>query len=262
LKTRAIRVIVIAAAVLAANAGFFFLTVQKTPAQGTELRVLVSDGMKPSVEELLPQIEHSIGRKIKPHFDSSKNLEDKALAGEEFDAAIITSNNLDDLIMQGKIAAGSRMDIARTGMGVGIRAGAPKPDIRTPEALKQTLLNAKSIAFNPTGASATHIHEMLGRMGIEKAVESKLVLSAEPGQPQRNVAEGKADLVITLIPEIRFFSGVELAGPLPADYQSYINFAAGVATNARNATAAKSLIKFISSPAAASTLKAKGVEPR
>jgi molybdate transport system substrate-binding protein len=262
LKGKIIKVTTIAAAILAMNAAFFFLFVQQAPAQDTDLRVLISDGMKPSMEELIPQIEHSIGRRLRTHFDSSKRLEENILGGEAFDVAILSSDVIDDVIKQGKIVAGTRADIARTGIGIGVRAGAPKPDISTPEALKRTLLNAKSIAFNPTGASAVHNHEMLERMGIAEAVKSKLILDPGPGKPQMNVAEGKAELVITLIPEIKFFPGVELVGPLPADFQSYINFAAGVATNTQSGEAAKAVIKFINSPGAAATLKAKGVEPR
>jgi molybdate transport system substrate-binding protein len=252
----------ITVAIVAMTAGFIFLFAQKTPAQSTDLLVVVSDGIKPSVEELIPQIEHSIGRKMTTQFNSSKALKDKIQSGEPFDVAILTSDIIDDLIKQGKIAAGTRTDIARTGMGVGIRAGATKPDVSTPEALKRSLLSAKSITFNPSGASAPHVYDIFQRLGIAENVKSKLILkeNAEPGRPQMDVAEGKADLVITLIPEIKFFKGVELAGPVPADLQSYISFAGGVATNSHNADAAKALIKFITSPAAAATLKAKGEE--
>jgi molybdate transport system substrate-binding protein len=252
----------IAAAILAVTTVFIFLFAQKTPAQGTELLVVVSDGMKPSVEELAPQIEHAIGRKLTMQFNSSKAIREKIQSGEPFDAAILTSDIIDDLIKQGKIAAGTRADIARTGMGVGVRAGAPKPDVGTPEALKRTLLSAKSITFNPSGASAPHVYDIFQRLGIAENVKSKLMLDAEAGRPQMNVADGKADLVITLIPEIKFFKGVELAGPVPADLQSYISFAGGVATNTHNADAAKALLRFITSPAAAPTLKAKALEPR
>ena len=252
----------IAVAMLAVSIAFIFLFAQKTPAQGAELLVVVSDGMKPSVEELVPQIEHSIGRKITAQYNSSKVIREKIQSGEPFDAAILTSDIIDDLIKQGKIAAGTRTDIARTGMGVGVRAGAPKPDVSTPEALKRALLSAKSISFNPSGASAPHIHEIFEHLGIAEHVKSKLMLDADPGRPQMNVADGKAELVITLIPEIKFFKGVELAGPVPADLQSYISFAGGVATNTHNADAAKALIKFITSPAAAPILKAKALEPR
>ena len=252
----------IAVAMLAVSIAFIFLFAQKTPAQGAELLVVVSDGMKPSVEELVPQIEHSIGRKMTAQYNSSKAIREKIQSGEPFDAAILTSDIIDDLIKQGKIAADTRADIARTGMGVGVRAGAPKPDVSTPEALKRALLSAKSISFNPSGASAPHIHEIFEHLGIAEHVKSKLMLDADPGRPQMNVADGKAELVITLIPEIKFFKGVELAGPVPADLQSYISFAGGVATNTHNADAAKALIKFITSPAAAPILKAKALEPR
>src|SRR5882762_2169686 len=262
MKWKAIKLSTIAVTALAVSIGFIFLFAQKTPAQGTELLVVVSDGMKPSVEELVPQIEHSIGRKLTVQFNSSKVLKDKIQSGEPFDAAILTSDVIDDLIKQGKIAAGTRTDIARTGMGVGVRAGATKPDISTPEALKRALLSAKSITFNPSGASAPHIHEIFEHLGIAENVKSKLMLDADPGRPQMNVADGKAELVITLIPEIKFFKGVELAGPVPVDLQSYISFAGGVATNTHNADAAKALIKFITSPAAAPILKAKALEPR
>ena len=134
---------------------------------------MVSDGMKTVVEELTPQIEHSTGRKLAAQFNSSKNLRDKIQAGEPFDAAILTADVLDDLIKQGKIAPGTRADISRTGMGMGVRAGAAKPDISTPEALKRTLLNAKSISFNPTGASAAHTYDMFARLGITDSRQTK-----------------------------------------------------------------------------------------
>jgi len=222
---------------------------------------MVSDGMKTVVEELTPQIERTTGRKLAAQFNSSKNLRDKIQAGEPFDAAILTSDVLEDLIKQGKVAAGTRAEISRTGLGVGVRAGAPKPDIGTPEALKRTLLNAKSISFNPTGASAVHTYDMFARLGITEAVKPKLILDAEAGRPQMNVAGGKAELVISLIPEIKFFPGVDLVGPIPPDFQSYINFAAGIAANAHDADAAKALIQFIAGPAVAPVLKAKGMEP-
>jgi molybdate transport system substrate-binding protein len=254
--------ITIAAAVFALCAGLFTLFVRRTPAQATELRVMVSDGMKTVVEEITPQIEHSIGRKLAAQFNSSKNLRDKIQAGEPFDVAILTSEVLDDLIKQEKIAAGTRVEISHTGMGVGVRAGDPKPDIGTPEALKRTLLDAKTISFNPTGASAAHTYDMFARLGITEAVKPKLILAAEAGRPQMNVAEGKADLVVSLIPEIKYFPGVDLVGPIPPDFQSYINFAAGIATNPHDADAAKALIQFIAGPAVAPVLKAKGMEPR
>ncbi len=254
--------IAIAAGLLLVGVGVPALLPRTTPAQDGALHVMVSDGMKTVVEETTPQIEKATGRKLSAQFNSSKNLRDKILSGEPFDAAIMTSDVLDDLIKQGKIAAPTRTELSRTGMGMGVRAGAAKPDIRTPDALKRTLLNAKSVSFNPTGASAAHTYDMFARMGITDAMKPKLMLDAEAGRPQMNVAGGKTELVISLIPEIQFFPGVDLVGPIPAEYQSYINFAGGLATNGHDAEGAKALLKFLSSPAIVPVLKSKGMEPR
>jgi molybdate transport system substrate-binding protein len=253
--------LIIAAAILTLCAGLLSLFALRTPAQTPDLHVMISDGMKTVVEELTPQIEHATGRKLAAQFNSSKNLRDKIQAGEPFDAAILTSDVLDDLIKQGKIAPAGRAEISRTGMGVGVRAGAPKPDISTPEGLKRTFLAAKSISFNPTGASAAPTYNIFARLGITDAVKPRLILDAEAGRPQMNVAGGKAELVISLIPEIKFFPGVDLVGPIPSDLQSYINFAAGIATNAQDKEGAKKLIEFITGPAVVPVLKAKGMEP-
>jgi molybdate transport system substrate-binding protein len=251
-----------AAAVLALSAGFFTMFARMTAAQTPDLHVMVSDSMKTVVEDLTPQIEQALGRKLVLQFYSSKNLRDKIQAGEPFDAAILTSNVLDDLIKEGKIATGGRAEIARTGIGMGVRAGATKPDISTAEALRRTIMNAKAISFNPTGASAVHTNDMLARLGIAQAVKSKLMLDSEAGRPQMNVAEGKAELVFSLIPEIKFFPGVDLVGPVPTEFQSYINFAGGISTNAHDPAAAKALIQFLTGPTAAPIMKAKGMEPR
>jgi molybdate transport system substrate-binding protein len=252
---------IVAAAILWLSASIFLPGARRTPAQAPELHVMISDGMKTVVEELTPQIEHSTGRKLAAQFNSSKNLRDKIQAGEPFDAAILTSDVLDDLIKQGKIAPGGRADISRTGLGMGVRAGAPKPDISSAEALKKTFLSAKSISFNPTGASAAPTYAMFSRMGITDAVKPRLVLDSEAGRPQMNVAAGKVELVISLIPEIKFFPGVDLVGPIPADFQSYVNFAAGIAANGHDKEGAKGLIQFIAGPAVVPVLKAKGMEP-
>jgi molybdate transport system substrate-binding protein len=115
----------------------------------------------------------------------------------------------------------------------------PKPDIGTPEEMKQTLLTAKSIAFNRDGASCVRINEMVEYLGTADKVKPKFILEVGSGQPQRDVAAGKAELVITLIPEIADSKGLDLVGPLPRDLQSYINISAGVAVNSRNVIAAR-----------------------
>jgi molybdate transport system substrate-binding protein len=252
----------VAAIMLAGTSAIVFLFAQTSQAQTPELRVFCSDGMKAALVDLAPQIEHATGHHLLTTFDSSKNIEEKIQSGEAFDVAILTTDSIDKLIQQGKLMAGTRADLAQIGMGVGVRSGARKPDISTSAATKQTLLRAKSISFNPTGAAAAHINDMFARLGIADQTKGKIILDATPGGPQKQVAEGKADIVITLIPEIEFYQGVDLAGPLPAEFQSYIAFATAVATNTHDADAAKAAIKFITSPGAAPTLKAKGADPR
>jgi molybdate transport system substrate-binding protein len=199
---------------------------------------------------------------VSPEFDSSNVLQKKIDSGESFDVAILSTNVVNHLIESGKVSAESRTDVGRAGIGVGIRAGAKKPDIGTSDAMSKTLLNAKSIVFNRDGASAIHINEMVEKLGIADRVKPKFMLDVGAGQPQKDVVAGKAEMVITLIPEIADFAGLELAGPLPGDLQSYIDFSAGVAVKSQDAAAAKALIKVLTDPAVAATLKSKGIEQK
>lgn len=262
LHKKTIRIFATAAILALLCTGLFAISARKTAAQTPVLNVMVSDGMKTVWEELTPQLEQATGRKLAVQFNSSKNLRDKIQAGEMFDATILTSDVLDDLIKQGKVAQEGRSEISRTGIGMGVRAGTTKPDISTAESLRRTLMNAKAISFNPTGASAVHTNDMFMRLGIAQAVKNKLILSAEPGRPQMDVADGKSELVFSLIPEIKGFPGVDLVGPVPAEFQSYINFAGGISPSAHDAAAALALIKFFSTPGVAQVMIAKGMEPR
>jgi molybdate transport system substrate-binding protein len=261
-KLQGLRVIFMILAIVAGTAVANFSREPAVAAQGggNELRVYTSDGFKPALQALIPQIEHSLGRKISPEFDASNVLQKKIESGEPFDVAILASGNLDALIKEGELLKEAPTNLGRAGIGVGLRTGAPKPDISTPEAMKRALLSAKSIEFNRDGASAVHINEMVARLGIADKVKPKFVLVTGAGKPQVDVAAGKSQMVITLIPEIKDFPGLELVDPLPGDLQTYINFSAGIAANSRNQVAAKTLIQFISAPAA-STLKRKGIEP-
>jgi molybdate transport system substrate-binding protein len=231
-------------------------------ANDAPLRVYTSDGFKPALLALIPQIEHALGRKVSPEFDASNVLQKKIESGERFNLAILAAANIDALIKQGKLAAGAPAELGRAGIGVGLRAGAPKPDIRTPEAMKRLLLSVHSIEFNRSGASAVHINEMVDRLGIAEKVKPKFVLTDAPGQPQRDVAAGKSEMVITLIPEIEEFQGLELVGPLPGNLQSYINFSAAIAKDSPDREASRALIRLLSSSSVIPTLKQKGIDPR
>jgi molybdate transport system substrate-binding protein len=231
-------------------------------AQDAPLRVAASNGVRAVIEELLPKCESAIGRKLSVEYNSTTGLRQKIDAGETFDVTILTSEGLDDLTKAGKVAAGTRADFARSGIGVGIRAGAPKPDIRTPEAFKQTLLKAKSVTYAEDGASKAYIIKMLDRWGITAEIGRKTFQEQGSTRATGRVAEGQTEMVLTLISEILPAKGVQLVGPFPAEVQSYVTFAAGVGANSKNADAAKALIKFLRSPAVAPILKAKGMEAR
>ena len=262
MKLQTIRMIFVLAALVASSVSLGFPFAGESSAQTSSLRVYTSDGFKSALQALTAQIEHSTGRKIAPEFDSSKVLQQKIESGDTFDVAILSTTAIDALIKDGKVAGDTRTSLGRAGIGVGVRAGAPKPDISTPEAMKKTLLGAKSITFNPEGASSVHVNEMVQQMGIADKVRPKFMLTTVAGQPQRDVAAGKAEMVITLIPEITDFKGLDLAGPLPGELQSYVSFAAAVSAKPNDPEAAHALIKFLVSPTTAPRLKANGIETK
>ncbi len=206
-----------------------------------------------------PQFARSAENKVILALGAAAALKQQIEGGEAFDVAILTPALVDDLIKQGKIEAASRTNLARTGVGVAIRQGAAKPDISTADAFKRTLLSAKSIAYGDPalgGASSVYFANLLQRPGIAEAVKgkTKLTPSGESAQP---VAAGEAELGIGQISEIVPVRGAELLGPFPADLQVYTAFTAG----AKDAAAAQSLIKFLTTPAAAQILKARGLDP-
>jgi molybdate transport system substrate-binding protein len=152
------------------------------------------------------------------------------------------------------------MDLGRSGIGVGVRSGAPKPDIKTPETLKKALLNAKSMTWVEVGASRAHIDKMLDDLGIAKDIKPKVVLTQGVDQSLANVTAGKTELLITLISEIVPAKGIELAGPLPSKVQGYVSLAGGVGANSKNADAGRSLLKILAAPSTAPIYQAKGME--
>jgi molybdate transport system substrate-binding protein len=251
---------VLAAAITTTILGIAFLFAQGTGAQAPAVRVLASNGVQGALNEIIPQCERAIGHPLSVEFGTTATLKPRIESGEAFDFTVLTSEAIDALIKEGKVAADSRANAARVGIGIGIRAGAAKPDVSTPEALKKALLNAKAITYAAAGASRPPTDKMLERMGIADALKSKTLLLAGAEETSAAVREGKAELLITLISEIMSAKGLELAGPLPRGFQSYVAFAAGVSPNAKNAEGAKAAVKFLTGPKAASAYKAKGME--
>jgi molybdate transport system substrate-binding protein len=225
-----------------------------------EIKVLASNGVKAALEELAPAFERATGNKVVIAFGLAAVLKRQIEAGEAFDLAILTSAGIDDLAKQGKVDAASRAAIARSGVGIGIRKGAPRPDIGTPDALKRTMLSAKSVSWAKEGASGVYFASVLERMGIAEQMKPKLVLAASGAEVAKLVAEGKAQYAALLVNELIAQPGVEVLGPLPDALQSFTVFHAGVGVGSKDSSAAKALIKFLTTPSAGAVFKAKGQE--
>jgi molybdate transport system substrate-binding protein len=227
-------------------------------AQGHAVRVLISNGFRAVFDELLPACERSIGHSVTAQSGTSTSLIEKVNAGEPFDVAIMTTEAMESLAKAGKVA--TRTPLGRSGIGIGSRAGARKPDIGNAEALKKTFLAAKSITYAGDGASRPHIDRMMVTLGIADVMTKKTLLEQGSVRAAAKVASGDAELLITLVSEILPAPGVELVGPLPMQFQNYVSFAGATGAKSDNAAAGKSLISCLSGPNVAAALKAKGME--
>ena len=226
-------------------------------ASAAEITLLCSNALKSVIEELGPQFKKATGHKLKTEYGSTGPLKAQIEKGQVFDVAILGVEATDDLIKRGKLAAGSRADIARSGMGVAIRKGAAKPDLGTTPAFKQSLLKAATIAYSDGGLTGIYLKGLFERMGIAEELKPKLRL----GRGAEMVGEGKAEIGLTQISEILPVAGAEFAGPLPPEIQQYTIFPAAIGASAAQAEVGQALVKFLKSPDAAKVLKARGLEP-
>lgn len=236
------------------------LFLQGTSAQAAEVHVLASNGIKAVMEDLLSQCERATGATIQVEYMPTANVMQKIAAGEPFDVTIITPEATAELAKQGKtVDAGT--PVSRAGIGIGIRMGAPRPDITTPEALKTALLGTKAIVYAPRGASTPAITHMLDALGIADAMKAKTILLQGSDLTIATVLDGRADFVMTLVSEMLPVKGLEVLGPLPEKFQHYIGFSAAVSSASKNKVAANALIKFLAGPSAVPVIKARGMEP-
>jgi len=229
-------------------------------AQTVPIRVLASNGMKAVVEELRPRLELQVGRPLAIEFDTSASTRQRIESGEAFDVAILTSEVVLELAKAGRITNGSVVDLGRSGIGLGVRSTAAKPDVGTPEAIRQALLQAKSLTWVSVGASRVHIDRMLEGLGIAAAVKSKTLLTQGVDESIASVVAGKTEMVVTLIREILPAKGIQFVGPLPAKFQNYVAFAAGISPKSSATDRAAALIRLLAEPKAAQTYRSKGME--
>lgn len=228
-------------------------------ADAAEINVFSSNALKSVLEELGPQFEKTTQNKLSFTLAPAAVLKAKIDQGAAFDLAILTVPLTDALVAAGKIDGTTRSIIARGGLGVAMRAGAPKPDVSTAEAFKRMLLNASSIGYNGQGASRAATEAVFAKLGIADNLKPKIKLLQTTAS--QGVIHGDVEVGLGPMSEIIASSGAELVGPFPAELQWYLVLPAGVAVASKNSDAAKALIKFLMSPAAVLVLKAKGMEP-
>ena len=248
--------------VAAANIGFMFLLVLGIKAEAAELKVLSAFGMQSVMEDLGPKFERATGHKLAMKFAAGGATVKDAQDGEPADVVITLRQGIDRLVKDGKVVAGTETVLARAGIVVAVRKGAPKPDISSPDALKRTLLAAKSISYVDP-ASGIHFAKVLDRLGIANEMKSKTVFPnpKTPAEVGVLVANGEGEIGVHLIQELMSVAGIDLVGPLPSDLQDTTVFSAAIMTGAKDAAAAKALVDFLRTPESAKVIKAKGMEP-
>src|SRR5262245_2723873 len=205
-------------------------------AGAAELKVLHAGASTELVQAVVPEFEKQSGHKVERKRDTVGALTKLIEGGEPFDLCVLTTAAIDELIKKGKVAAGSRTDLVKVGVGVVVKEGAPRPDISTVEAFKQAVLNASSVAYIDPGAggsSGIYVAQLLERLGVADALQSKTVL-VPGGAVAEYVARGEAELGIHQISEILPVKGTVLVGPLPKEIQNYTVYAAGISASARD----------------------------
>jgi molybdate transport system substrate-binding protein len=247
---------------LAAAAAIFGTVFVMSPIahlHAAELKVLAGGSMTGALNELGPQFERASGHKVTIHFDSTPNLI-KLATSAPFDLGVVPVDVFKNAEAKARFASGPTTDIARVGYGVAVRAGTPKPDVSTPDALKKTLLDAQSVAFLPASAAGAYVSSVFERLGIAEAMKAKTKPQTATGDIAKAVAKGDAELAVFLV-NVLMEPGVELAGPFPAELQNDLVFTSAVAADTNEAEAARAFITYLKTPAAVAVIKAKGMEP-
>ena len=228
--------------------------------KAAEIRVLCVPGITAAMEELGARFERTTGHKLLTRFELPSQLREPIDSGA-FDVAILFSATIDNLIKRGKIDAATRVDVARMGIGVAVRVGAPKPDISSVDAFKRALLDAKSISYTKESAAGIYLASLMERLGIAEEMKARTKLLGGGGQNPRAVAAGDVEIGLSVISDILPVRGVELVGPLPPELQHYVVVTAGVGASAKEPGAAKALIQSLTRVTAVPVLKTKGLEP-
>ena len=229
-------------------------------AEAAEIKVLSTQATQEAYLELVAQFEKTSGHKVTTAFTGTLNVQKRLADGERYDMIIMAGPAIDEQIKLGKVLAGSRVDFAKSGVGLAVRKGAAKPDIGSVEALKKTLLAVKSIGYS-TGPSGLYMLGVFEKLGIAGEVKGKLRQTPSGVFVGTLIASGETEVGFQQISELVHFAGIDYVGPLPGDLQRMTVFSAGIHAGAKQADAARALVKFITAPAAASVIRKHGLEP-
>jgi len=244
------------AAVFAAAFSWVNITAAQTP---QPLKALSSNGVHAALEVLAPQCERSIGRTVAFEYGTSTSIRQRIVGGEPVDLLFVVKDSVTDLAPQ-HVDPSSMKPLGRAGIGVGIRAGARRYDIGSAAEMRQTLLASRSVTYAQDGASRAHIERMFAQLGIADEMKAKTLLEPGSVRAAAKVVAGEAEILLTLVSEILPVEGMQLIGPLPAEFQSYISFAGFVSSGAKDRAAASAFLECIAAPANAATFVAKGIE--
>jgi len=228
--------------------------------EATELQILAGGAIAGPLRELAAPFERASGHTLVFRFGTTPELITLATTGGPFDLGIVPVDVMKDAAAQARFASGPTTNMARVGLGVAVRSGAPKPDMSAPDALKQTRRNAQSIATIPASAAGAQVLRVFESLGISEAMKGKTKIQTGPAQIVEAVAKGEAELGVFLI-NVLTASGLDVVGPFPAELQQEVVFTASVAANTKEAEAAKAFITYLTTSAATAVIKAKGMEP-
>lgn len=228
-------------------------------AYASELKLISATAAKPAVADVIAAFEKSTGHKVTATWSGTEGVSKRVADGEVFDVVIVAAPNIDRLAQAGRLVADSRTDFARTGVGVAVRAGLPRPDIATPEALRRAVLAASSVAYS-AGPSGFHVAEVFKRLGITEQVQHKVRQSPSGVQVGDLLARGEVDLGFQQMSELAHFKGIEYLGPLPAEVQNITVYSAGLHATAPAVEAARLLMKMLVSPEGAAIVRRSGMD--
>ena len=225
-----------------------------------ELKVLSTQATEDTYRELVPQFEKATGHKVATIFTGTLDAQKRLAAGENYDMIIMASPAIDAQIKAGKVVSGSRVDLAKSGVGAAVPKGAPKPDISTTEALKKTLLAAKSIGYS-TGPSGVYMISLFEKLGLMDEVKPKLKQTPTGVFVGTIIANREVEVGFQQVSEVGNFPGVDYVSPLPADVQQMTVFSSGIVVDAKEAEPARALVKFLTTPEAGAAFRKRGMEP-